>query len=265
MSASSPLQEWAVAFLENVPTLPTPSLWLEQERIAGRLFSFLPELGKCYGVEQNQYHKYDVYYHLLHSCDAAPARLELRLAALFHDIGKPREKKIIQGKTVFYNHELTSTSLAYEILTRLGLPESPKKKITLLIRHHMFHYRENWSDSAIRRILKKVGSENLEDLFLLRIADRVGNGTRQGESEKVKELKKHIQRVIQAENSFKIKDLDIDGRDILALGVAPGPEIGKVLRYLFEQAQGENISNERAPLHECARNFIEKENLNREE
>jgi tRNA nucleotidyltransferase (CCA-adding enzyme) len=221
-----------------------PSLGFEYMRKSGILRLIIPELQDCYGVEQPpQFHKYDVYWHSLYSCDAAPAdNVILRMAALLHDIGKPPCK---EGYT-FYNHDKLGVKMAERILRRLRFSNADIKKITNLISHHMFNYSSEWSDAAVRRFIRRIGGvENVADLFALREAD-----TRAMEkeiiSEYLRELNKRIDRIIEEENALAISDLKVDGKDVMQiLNVPPGPIVGKVLHHLLEKVLDDPKLNER--------------------
>jgi poly(A) polymerase/tRNA nucleotidyltransferase (CCA-adding enzyme) len=253
------MKEWVSQLLDILKTHDQPSLWLEEQRANGNLKKYFPELEACYGVKQNQYHKYDVYHHLIYSCDAAVKRLDIRLAALMHDIGKPVCKKKIQdGDWVFYNHEIVSTDIAYQTLKRWDVEWPLVRKVTLLIRYHMFHYQDEWSDSAVRRLIRKVGEDNLEDLFLLRVADREGNGYRSGEPAKITDLRGHIKKILDEEKRFKVTDLKISGKDLMALGMKPGPQMGELLKTLFEKVDAGEIPNEREVLLKEAEKLVKE-------
>ncbi len=159
-----------------------PSVGLEYMRKSGLMELFLPELARCYGVEQNKYHLYDIYYHSVYSCDAAPrGNYPIRLSALLHDIGKlPTIRKGDDGENTFYNHEVVGSRMTRKIMTRLKFSNEDIQRVVNLVNNHMFHYTDEWTDGAVRRFMRKVGMENLEELFLLRRADREGNGMRGG-------------------------------------------------------------------------------------
>ncbi|HOJ65347.1 MAG TPA: HD domain-containing protein [Spirochaetota bacterium] len=222
-----------------------PSIAFEYLRISGLLDHILPELLAGYGVFQNKFHKYDVYYHNLYSCDAAPKdNYIVRFASLFHDIAKPQTKKGKKeecdneednSENSFYNHEIIGEKIAGAILKRLKFSNEEIKKIRHLIRHHMFYYTDQWTDGAVRRFIRKVGLENIQDLFLLRDADRIGNGMKQGIPKAFIDFKDRIQKIIEEDNAFKIEDLDINGYDIMeTLNIKPGPIIGEILNHLLE-------------------------------
>jgi tRNA nucleotidyltransferase (CCA-adding enzyme) len=157
---------------------PRPSVGIELLREAGLVDVWMPELMRGYGVVQNRWHAYDVYDHLLHTCDAAPAdKPRVRWAALLHDIGKPETRVERDGEGTFYRHEIVGAEIADEILQRFRFPNDEREAIVHLVREHMFNYREQWTDAALRRWLRRVGTEAVADLFDLRIADLLGNGS----------------------------------------------------------------------------------------
>ncbi len=245
-----------------------PSTGIELLRESGLLKLFLPELLEGLEVKQNKYHRYDIYYHNLYSCDAAVANYQIRIASLFHDIGKFHAKREIEErgrgkKSVFYNHEIIGAAITRKILKRLKFSNNDIKLITHLIRNHMFHYTNQWSDGAVRRFIRKVGLENLESLFELRKADRIGNGLKQGESNSVKRLKDRIKKVIEDENAITVKDLSVNGHDIMEeFNLKPGPIIGKVLNTLLEEILDDPTKNTRETLISIAREVLAKERKN---
>jgi poly(A) polymerase/tRNA nucleotidyltransferase (CCA-adding enzyme) len=215
-----------------------PSVGFEYMRVTGLLQLCLPELSQGFGMEQNKYHLYDIYYHSIYSCDAAPKdKPLLRLAALLHDIGKiATRREGHDGDFTFYNHEVIGAKIARKIMRRLKFSNDEIEYVTNLILNHMFHYTQDWTDGAVRRFIRKVGLDNLQDLFILRLADRSGNGMRDGLPEPIKKLKKHIEKVVEKDNAFTVKDLDIDGYSIMdALHIKPGPIVGKILNELLEK------------------------------
>jgi tRNA nucleotidyltransferase (CCA-adding enzyme) len=247
---------------------PKPSVGIELLRMSGLLELFLPELLTGFGIRQNKYHRYDVYYHNLYSCDAAdPSDYRVRLAALFHDIGKYHAKKEIEGhrhgkKSVFYNHEIIGAGITKRVMRSLKFSNEDVKMVTHLIRNHMFHYTHLWTDGAVRRFMRKVGLDNLESLFELRRADRIGNGLKQGNSRAVQNLKVRIEKILEQENAITVKDLAIDGYDVMEqLGLKPGPLIGEVLRHLLEEILDDPEKNERETLLRIARDFLEQKQI----
>jgi poly(A) polymerase/tRNA nucleotidyltransferase (CCA-adding enzyme) len=239
----------------------TPSIGIEYMRESGLLQLFLPELAACFGVMQNKYHLYDIYYHSLYSCDAAPPEKPLiRLAALLHDLGKVATRREgDDGDNTFYNHEVIGTRLAKRIMRRLKFSNDEVAAVANLVANHMFHYTEEWTDGAVRRFMRKVGLENLDNLIALRVADRVGNGMRGGLPQPIRVLMKRIEKIIEDENAITVKDLDIDGHAVMEeFGVQPGPIVGAILNELLELVLDSPEMNTRETLIAKAREIYER-------
>jgi len=221
-----------------------PSLGIELMRKSGLLELILPELEDGFGVEQPpQFHKFDVYWHSLYSCDAAPkGNLAVRLAALLHDIGKPACKVDFH----FYNHDRVGAEMAESSLRRLKFSGDDAKKIVNLISNHMFDYNSQWSDAAVRRFIRRIGGvQNVEDLFLLRQADTKAMEAEVG-FEYLSELGKRISKIIEEENALAVSDLKVDGNDVMqVLKIPPGPKVGEVLHSLLEKVLDDPKLNER--------------------
>jgi tRNA nucleotidyltransferase (CCA-adding enzyme) len=224
---------------------PRPSEGLEVLREAGLLALWLPELAACRGVPQNRFHAYDVYFHSLYSCDAAsPDKPEVRWAALLHDIGKPGTRVERAGEGTFHGHEQLGAELADRLLERLRFPHAMRARIVHLVREHMFDYRAEWSDAAVRRFVRRVGPDAIADLFDLRLADSLGNGTRRPDPRRLDALAKRVRRVLAAPAAITVHDLAVDGEDVMrALGLASGPEVGRVLAALLEEVIEEPALN----------------------
>jgi len=244
------------------------SVGIEYMRISGLLDIVLPELSNCYGVSQNIYHKYDVYTHSLITSDAVSKILgdvndkkriyRLKLAGLLHDIAKPITKNEVIDNGVdhstFYNHEVIGASITKRIMRRLRFSNDDIEYVTRLVRHHMFYYTEEWTDSAVRRFMRNVGLDLLDDLFVLREADRIGSGKRQPGSVSISKLKARIQKIIEEENAISLKDLKINGYDIMnELGIKPGPTIGKILNSLLQIVIDDPSQNEKEKLLSLAK------------
>jgi tRNA nucleotidyltransferase (CCA-adding enzyme) len=233
-----------------------PSIGLEYMRETGLLKLALPELLDGYNVKQNKFHIYDIYYHSLYSCDAIPgADGIIKFAALLHDIGKAATRKEDEkGEGTFYNHEVVGAKMTRRIMKRLKFSNEEIIKVTNLIINHMFHYVDDWTDGAVRRFMRKVGLENLEDLLMLRLADRRGNGQRDGLPAPILQLQKRIDKVIEEDSALTVKDLDIDGHVIMTeFNVTPGPVIGKILNELLEIVLDDPETNNRETLLAKAR------------
>ena len=249
--------------LLKIMSVSTPSVSLEAMRKSGLLEIVLPELVAGYGIEQNEFHKYDIYYHNLASCDAAdPGTPLIRLAALLHDVGKVRARENAlrrnpDGDAVFYNHEVIGARMADRILRRLRFSNNDRNYICHLIKHHMFHYTDEWTDGAVRRLMRNVGVDVLPDLFALRRADRAGNGKKQGPAKSLQKLSRRIRIIEEAENAITVRDLKVNGRDLMErLSLEPGPLIGDTLEYLLEYILDDPDKNEADELMRLAGEFI---------
>ncbi|MEK7860305.1 MAG: HD domain-containing protein, partial [Chloroflexota bacterium] len=224
-----------------------------------------PELERCRETPQDKVAAQDVFEHSLATLDAAasamPAStppdedLALRLAALFHDVGKP--DTFADGH--FHQHEFVGEAKARQILRRWRFDKGTIERVTHLIRHHMFWYQPDWTGSAVRRFIRKVGLENIADLFFLRRADNVGSGARAPRMHALEELWLRVQEEIQHTTAFSKRDLAVDGHDVMAaLGIPSGLEVGRILDALFERVLDEPALNERERLLELAREIQQK-------
>jgi len=199
-----------------------------------------PEIAVMISIEQSRAHIYDVYEHSLramqHSADKKYS-LELRLASLFHDIGKPatRRRDKEQNIWTFYGHEVVGAKIVAKILTELRFAKKIIDKVTKLIRWHMFFAdTEQISLSAVRRIISSVGRDNIWDLMNLRGADRMGMGR---PKESPYRLRKYHSMVEEAmTDPVSVGMLKIDGAQVMKFtGEAPGPKIGYILHALLDE------------------------------
>jgi poly(A) polymerase/tRNA nucleotidyltransferase (CCA-adding enzyme) len=222
-------------------------LGIELLRKSNLLREILPELDRSYGVGQNKHHKYDVYYHLLYSLDFGVKKkypLHLRLAALFHDIGKPLTKQGDGPDCTFYNHEIVGAKMTKKILSRLRYSNEIIRDVSHLVRHHMFYLEiDKVTPAAVRRFVRRVGQEYLEDLFKLRHADRIGSGVPKAEPYRLRYLRYLIEKVHIEPITPKM--LKIKGQDLLAMGLTPGKRIGWILKALLEEAIDDPQKNDR--------------------
>jgi poly(A) polymerase/tRNA nucleotidyltransferase (CCA-adding enzyme) len=214
----------------------------------------LPELREGIGMEQNLHHLYAVFEHNLRSLEYAAQKnfpLDLRLAALLHDIGKSRTRKwenkaqgmkIREGKRgdwTFYGHQMVGARMALEILDRLHFPKKMTEKIVLLIREHMFTYDPDIVTlKGVRRLIRRVGLENIPDLFKVREADRIGSGSPKAWPYRLRHLEAMVEKVKHDPVSPKM--LKITGHDVMeVLKIEPGPKIGQLLAILLEEVLDE--------------------------
>ncbi|MFH0852680.1 MAG: HD domain-containing protein [bacterium] len=220
---------------------------LELLRETGLLKFIIPELEKGVGVTQNRHHIYTVYEHNLLSLKFAAQKkfnLEVRLAALLHDIAK-QEVKMGEGpEATFYNHDFVGAKFSVRILDRLKFPRDLVDKVALLIRSHMFVYDVGVvTEAAIRRLLKKVSPENMQDLIDLRVADRLGSGVPKAQPYRLRHFQYMVEKV--QHDAISVRMLKIDGNGIMKLlKIEPGPKIGAILDVLLAEAIEEPQKNE---------------------
>jgi tRNA nucleotidyltransferase (CCA-adding enzyme) len=229
---------------------------IELLRELGLLKYIVPELLENYGVSQNKHHKYDCYQHAIKSLEfTAKKKLNMyvRLAALLHDIAKPRVKAGEGEEATFYNHEIVGAKVTFQILNNLKFPKKDVEKITKLVRYHLFYYNvDEVGEASVRRLVKNVGPENMEELLQVRQADRIGSGVPKAEPYKLRHLKYLIDKVSQDPISAKM--LKIDGNDLMSvLGIKPGPKIGQILDILLGYVLDDPKRNDKE--------FLEKEAL----
>lgn len=207
---------------------------------AGLMKYIISELDYAIGVSQNLHHIYTVFDHLINSFDYAVLQnfsLEVRLAALLHDIGKPQVKKG-QGKyATFYNHEVVSAKMAQKILSRLKFPNYILDKVVLLVKNHQFYYDpEVNTDSSIRYLLSNVKKENILELSQLREADRIGSGCPKALPFRLRHFLFRVEKVLNEMDNKNIclKTLKINGEGLMKfLKITPGPRLGFILNILL--------------------------------
>jgi tRNA nucleotidyltransferase (CCA-adding enzyme) len=227
-----------------------PSRGLRLLLRTGLLAAIVPELVESVGFAQNRYHAYDVWRHTLRCVDFAPADLVLRLAALLHDVAKPRcaaPKEGAPGEHTFYDHERAGAKLAEEILARLRFPRREVERVALLVREHNWHYLPEWSDATVRRTLARIGPAELPALWELRRADLLARGrlVEEGLANQC-EAQERFARELQKAAALRVSDLAIGGADVMAaLGEPPGPMVGRVLARLLERVLDEPDLNTR--------------------
>ncbi len=213
-----------------------PSSALRLMENTGIMRLLLPELSVCRGVIQKGLHVFDVLDHLLAACDACPIhRLDVLLATLFHDIGKPLVREIDEnGEPTFYLHEKKSAEIAVRIMNRMKFPVKLTKEVSHLIENHMFHYEPCWTDAAVRRFIGRIGYERIETLFAVRYADSQAITGKQALHDNLDDLRQRIKFVSAQGDAISVKDLAISGNDIVQTGIQPGPIIGLILKEILE-------------------------------
>ena len=215
-----------------------PSQGIELLRETKLLQYILPELEKGVGISQNKYHIYDIYEHSIRSLQAATDQgfnLDVRLAALFHDIGKPETKEGEGPDSTFYNHDYVGAKFTARILGRLKFPRKFIEKVAILVRNHMFvSDPERITEAGVRRLIRRVGRENIADLINLRIADRLGMGRPKARPYRLRTIEYMIEKT--SKDPISVKMLKIRGNQIMKiLKIEPGPKIGAILDVLLSE------------------------------
>jgi poly(A) polymerase/tRNA nucleotidyltransferase (CCA-adding enzyme) len=254
-------------FMKLLLYSPKPSVGINYLLDTGILKLFLPELVECVGVEQKLFHKYDVYEHSLRTCDIAED--SVKLVALLHDIGKVATDT---KDGHFYGHDKLGAQMVGDIMTRLKFSKEEIVKAKKLVKNHMFYYPHTtnemdkeekekvklheWSDAAVRRFIKRVGEENIDDLFKLRLADAMANPSSEYNPKEIAQLQEHISKVRQQDMALKLSDLKITGDDLAQIGIERGPKMGEVLDRLLDMVIEEPLINEKEILLEEAKKIM---------
>lgn len=237
-----------------------PSRAFEVMKDHGLLAITAPELLESVGCEQNRYHAFDVWGHAMSCLDAAPQAPVLRVAALLHDVGKPRSRAFSEKTDdyTFYEHERIGAEMVEPMLSRLRFSNEERQRVTALVRHHLICYDSSWSDAAVRRWIRRVTPELLEDLYLLNEADVRGKGRDPTpDLAALAGLKAHVERVLAAGAAFSVRDLAVDGRVLMQqLGMKPGPDLGRILKALLDEVVEDPSKNQREVLLERARALL---------
>ena len=234
-----------------------PSRAFEVMRLHGLLAITAPELLESVGCEQNKYHAFDVWNHALRCLDECPPLAILRVAGLFHDVGKPRSRAFGEKTRdyTFYEHDRIGAEMAEPILSRLRFSNDERTRIVALVRHHILCYDETWTDAAVRRWLRRVGPEFAPDLYALGRADILAKGLNpKDDLVRLSALQAHAEKVVRQGAALSARDLAIDGSVLMEeLSLPPGRQIGELLRALLEAVVESPDLNEREKLVELAR------------
>jgi tRNA nucleotidyltransferase (CCA-adding enzyme) len=238
-----------------------PSIGFEILRECGALDILLPEVMEGWGIEQNEYHRYTVYFHIMKCCDAIEPDLKLRLAALFHDVGKPRTK----DGPHFYRHEFVGEAMTKAALERLRFSFEMNRDVAHLVKHHMYAADDRLTDAAVRRFVRRVGVAAVDSLFALRKADVDASGLPSRDPEQNKRFETRVRAAIAARAPFGVADLAIEGGDVIAImrdlklvgpDFAGDRRVGEALNQCLEQVLDEPALNERESLRALVRAFF---------
>ncbi len=238
---------------------PMQALYVAQK--LGILKYVIPELEEGIGCAQNQAHSFDVFEHLMRSLQHAADKewpLDVRLAALLHDVGKPATRVWSDEKKdwTFHGHDVVSARMAKKILNDLKFPKETTDKVSTLVRTHMFFSDpEVVTLSAVRRVIARVGKENINDLLNLRVCDRIGTGRPKAHPFR---LRKYMSMVDEAmRDAVSVGMLKIDGTKLMELGEKPGPRIGWILHALLEEVLDEPQKNTEEYLEKRTRELMQ--------
>ncbi len=212
----------------------------------GLLQSIIPELREGIGVGQNKHHIYTVWEHNLRAMDYAVGKkysLEIRLASLLHDVGKPRTKGGDGLNSTFYGHEIVGARMTRKILERLHFSNEAIEKIYTLVRYHLFYYNVGEvTEAGVRRFIQRAGAENIDDLLKVREGDRIGSGVPKAVPYKLRHLQFMIEKVRTDPVSPKM--LKTNGNELMELlKIQPSPRVGYILAALLEEVLDDPSKN----------------------
>jgi len=214
----------------------------------GLLHYIIPELEQGIGCTQNKHHVYTVFDHNMYSLGFAAKfgyNLETRLAALLHDVGKPKSKRGEGPDSTFYGHEVVGANMTKKILKRLKFPDDIVQKVTTLVRYHLFYYNvDEVTMPSVRRLVVKVGTDNMKDLVHLRMSERLGSGVPKAKPYKLRHFEFMVEKALH--DPISVIMLKVNGYDIMeTLSLAPGPKIGNILNAFMNEVLDEPSKNER--------------------
>lgn len=241
-----------------------PSVGIELMRSSGILPLVLPEVAEGIGVGQNRFHAYDVYEHALATVDATPpGDVVLRVAALLHDVGKPRSKTGDGPDSHFYRHEVVGEEMAREALARLRFSNDDVADVSRLVRNHMYVADPDHEAKAIRRFVQRVGPELLPRQFALRAADVIGSGLPKRDDHNER-FEARVWALLAERPPLSVRDLAIGGEEAIAVlvdagrlprGSQGGPEVGRLLATLLDAVVDDPDANTRETLLELAKAY----------
>lgn len=246
--------------LNNILLSKNPARGIRMLFDLGIMKYVLPELMSMSGfLQHNPHHDKDVLGHTLEVLSHVPADLPVRLAALFHDSGKPSTFTMDEkGIGHFYGHEKRSRDIAHDVLMRLKYDHKTIRKVETLVYFHMTS-TDMKNEVKLKKFINKLGVENLNALIDLKIADFIGK--REGNDEKLYEInsfRNRIEHIINRGDPLTVRDLAVNGKDILALGIREGQEVGWILDVLLEKVLKNPDDNHKELLLEYASKEINR-------
>ena len=206
----------------------------------------LPELLDGVDCGQNKHHIYTVFDHNVRALEYTAKQgysFEVRLGSLLHDVGKPATKRGDGHDSTFYNHEVVGAKMACIMLDRLHFSKKIVEKVAHLVRWHLFYYNVGEvTEAGVRRFVRKVGPEHVDDLLKVREADRIGSGVPKAVPYKLRHLMFMIEKVKQ--DAIDTRMLTLDGTDVMRLGcLTPSPKVGWILGVLLEEVLDDPAKN----------------------
>jgi tRNA nucleotidyltransferase (CCA-adding enzyme) len=237
-----------------------PDRGFEILRELGLLQFVVAELEEGWKIGQNKHHVYTVWEHNLRALKYAAEQkweFDVRMAALLHDVGKPRSKQGDGPDSTFYNHEVIGAKMAREMLMRLKFPKDFVVKVAKLVRYHLFYYNvDEVSESSVRRLIRKVGPEDMDDLIKVRICDRIGSGVPKAEPYKLRHFRFLIEKL--ARDPISVGMLKVDGGDVMRItNIEPGPKVGFLLNILLEEVLDDPTHNRKVYLEQRLKELLE--------
>ena len=232
--------------LEKIILSSRPSEGIEMLEKTHLLQYIIPELREGIGVTQNLHHTYTVWEHNIRALKTCPSKkLSVRLAVLLHDVGKPRTKRGNGKYATFYNHDHVGARMTRDILSRLTFPKAVVDHATLLVDQHLFYYNVGEvTDAAVRRVIARVGKENIKDLIDVRIGDRLGSGVPKAKPYRLRHFEYMVEKVLT--DPINVKELKIHGNDLIQeLSIKPSPKIGALLDVLLGEVIEDASQNTR--------------------
>lgn len=215
----------------------------------------IPELLPMKGFNQNNpHHIYDVLTHTAVTVESIPPEKDLRLSALFHDIGKPLSYSVGEdGVGHFYGHAKKSEMIASKVLKRLKYDNETTDSVLTLVKYHDLHLEEN--EKSVKRLLRKIGPEMFDKLILLYRADNLAQApVYRDRQEGYDRLSALAEKILSEEQCFSLKSLAVNGSDLIQMGYKPGPKLGSMLDKLLTKVIDGKLKNEKDELVE----FIKK-------
>ena len=218
----------------------------------------IPELSAMKGFQQNNpYHRYDVLEHCIRAMEEIRTtpenRVYMKLAALFHDVGKPGTySEDENGIGHFYGHPGEGAKIMERILRRLKSDRFTMERITTLVRYHDLVFQED--PKLLKRWMNRYSPEILQEILEIKRADNIATGNVSDELlEKFARIELMIREILAGKDCFTIRDLAVNGRDLIACGLQRGPSMGRILQYLLDEVIDGNLPNEKNALLEAAR------------